>query len=324
MEKGSSELLPPPAAVYAARARLGGQVRRTPLQRSGWLSERAGVDVWLKLECWQRTHSFKLRGALNAVALLDARQRARGLVTASAGNHGLAVARAARLRGDGAVVFVPANAPETKKGRIRREGAELREVDGIYDDAAAAARAHATETGAHYLHPFQDPAVRAGQATVGLEILEALPEVREVVVPVGGGGLAAGVGAVVRHMVPEARVHGVQSTATTAMHDAFEAGAVVPTRDAPTLCDGLAGETEPEAYRAVRAALHELHLVEEARIAPAIRDLFREEGIVAEGAGVVGVAALLDRVLPLAGPTAIIVSGGNIDARHLGPILSEA
>jgi threonine dehydratase len=314
---------PPPTAadVFAARARLRGVTRRTPLQPSPWLSEIAGVPVHLKLECWQRTGSFKLRGAFNAIGKLDAATRERGLTTASAGNHGLAVAVAAALLGATATIFVPASAPGTKKRRIRRAGADLREVPGTYDDAAAAARLHADESGAHLVHAFDHPDIRAGQGTVGLEIVEALPEVVEVVVPVGGGGLAAGVGAALRALAPGARTWGVQSTATTAMYDAFRAGQVVPTRDAPTLCDGLAGETEPGAYRAVRDAVHGLELVEESAVAPAIRALFLEEGVVAEGAGAVGVAALIEGLLPLAGPTAVVVSGGNIDGDRLARIL---
>ncbi|MFW5952449.1 MAG: threonine ammonia-lyase, partial [Gemmatimonadota bacterium] len=218
-----ASLLPDGFAIAAARERLAGVARPTPLARSPWLSERVGVAVHLKLECWQRTHSFKLRGAYNAVAALDPATRRRGLVTASAGNHGLAVAHAARLHGAPATVIVPRGAPATKKARIRREGAELREVEGTYDDAAAAARALADERDAHLLHAFADPEVVAGQATVGLEIVESLPDVREVVVPVGGGGLAAGVGAALRDRAPAARVLGVQSTATRAMRDAFEA-----------------------------------------------------------------------------------------------------
>ncbi len=163
----------------------------------------------------------------------------------------------------------------------------------------------------------------AGQGTVGLEIVEALPDVEDVVVPVGGGGLAGGVGAAVRALAPDARTWGIQSSATTAMYDAFQAGELVPVHDRPTLCDGLAGETEAGAYRCARDVLHGMDLVDEAEVAPAIRALFREEAIVAEGAGVVGVAALLAGVLPLRGPTVVVVSGGNIDGDRLARILRE-
>lgn len=315
--------LPDTAALERARARLQGVSRHTPLQLSPWLSSRLGAPVHLKLECWQVTHSFKLRGAFNAIAALDPSVRSRGLVTASAGNHGLAVAHAARLHDTTATIFVPTRAPETKKARIRRLGAELREVPDSYDEAAAAAQAFSGEAGARLVHPFDDPDVVAGQGTVGLEILEDLPGVREVVVPVGGGGLAAGVGAAFRDHGVAARVLGVQSTSTRAMHAAFEAGGVVASMDAPTICDGLAGETEAAAFERARMALDDLRLVSEDRVAPAIRGLFEHEGIVAEGAGIVGVAAVLESVFPLKGPVAVVVSGGNIDRARLTHILTE-
>jgi threonine dehydratase len=308
--------------VYLARARLRDVVRRTPLQASPWLSERVGTDVHLKLECRQRTGSFKLRGGYNAVAALAAATRARGLVTASAGNHGQAVALAGRMFDAPVTVFAPASAPATKRSRIADLGADLRLVDGGYDDAAAAASAFAAAGGRHYVHPFSDPAVVAGQGTVGLEILEDLPECRTVVVPVGGGGLIAGIGLVLKAADPGSRVVGVQSRLTRAMHAAFEAGRVVATPVVPTLCDGLAGEVETESYdRAVRV-VDEIHLVEEDDVADAIRELYVREGVVAEGSGAVGVAALLAGPLDLDGPAAVVISGGNVDGTVLARILA--
>lgn len=328
MRSSEPAILPDAAALLVARARLEGTCRRTPLEASSWLSDRVGAPVFLKLECWQVTRSFKVRGAFNAIAALESETRARGLVTASAGNHGLAVAQAARLHETVATIFVPAGAPETKKARIRRSGAGLREVNGSYDDAAAAARAFSRDAGAHLVHAFNDPDVVAGQGTVGLEILEELPDVGAVVVPVGGGGLAAGVGAAFRAHAADGRdpgrVLGAQSTATRAMYDAFEAGRVVSAEFPPTLCDGLAGETEPAAYERARSALDDLRLVDEARVAPAIRALFENEGIVAEGAGAVGVAALLEGTFAVDAPVVVVVSGGNIDGERLARILTEA
>ncbi|MEJ2503800.1 MAG: pyridoxal-phosphate dependent enzyme [Gemmatimonadota bacterium] len=318
--------LPDATALERARSRIEGVVRSTPLHHSPWLSEHAGSDVYLKLECWQETGSFKLRGATNAVAALDRDARQRGIVTASAGNHGLAVARAAALHGIHATVFVPRRAPETKKRRIRRRGATLRETDGGYDAAAAAARAHAEETGAHYLHAFVDPDVVAGQGTVGLEILEACPDARRILVPVGGGGLLAGIGAAVQGAGPGGaglEVVGVQSSATRAMHAAFQADAVVPVPEEPTLCDGLAGETEDLAYARARQAAQRIVLVDESAVAAAIRSLYREEGIVAEGSGAVVVAAVLAGAARAAGPTVALITGGNIDAHVLARILGD-
>lgn len=309
--------------IYRARNRLANVARHTPLTRADWLSREVGIEVHLKLECWQRTHSFKLRGAVNAVGALRPDQRRHGLVTASAGNHGQALALAARQYATTATVFVPSDAPATKKARIRAYGASLREVEGGYDDAAREAVAFADRTGATYVHAFSDPAVVAGQGTVGLEIVEDLPGVRTVVVPVGGGGLAAGVGVALRALTGgRTALLGVQSTATRAMHAAFEAGRVVPTPLVPTLCDGLAGDVEDRSYRAARSVLRSMHLVEEAAVAPAIRALYDKEGVVAEGSGAVGVAAALTGALPLEDPTVIVVSGGNLDMKTLARILA--
>lgn len=309
--------------IRAARERIAERARITPLHHSPWLSELAGVPVYLKLECWQRTGSFKMRGASNAMALLDAATRARGLVTASAGNHGQALALAAREEGLQADVFVPEDAPAPKQIRIRQFGARLHTVRGIYDQAAAAARAFAEERGAYYLHAFVDPHVVAGQGTTGLEMADQLPDMREVLVPVGGGGLIAGIGIALGAMARPPRLRGVQSDATAAMHQAFLAGRAVDTPMPPTLADGLAGQVEQVSYERARAVVDEILLVEEQRLPGAIRDLFLHDGVIAEGSGVVGVAAVAAGVVELEGPTVIVVSGGNIDPHTLARILDS-
>lgn len=318
-----AELRPNVRELYEARARVNRVARHTPLQHSQWLSDLMGCEVWLKLECWQRTNSFKMRGAYNAIASLDEETRDKGLVTASAGNHGQAVALAARLFGARATIYVPSNAPETKKARIRGFGAELREIEGIFDDAAAAAREHADREGAYYVHAFTDPAVVAGQGTVGLEIIEDLPTVREVIVPVGGGGLIAGIGIALKSITGDStQVIGVQSTMTPSMYCAFEADRVVETDIGRTLCDGLAGEVEPASFDRARAVVDRMTLVDESEVAPAIRALYQRDGVVAEGAGAVGVAALLSAGLELEGPAVVVISGGNIDVDNLARIFS--
>jgi threonine dehydratase len=313
------------AEVLAAARRLQGVARRTPLERSAWLSARTGTEVWLKLETQQRTGSFKLRGAFNAVALLSAADRARGLVTASAGNHGQGVALAASLAGlPPAVVFVPAGAPEGKKRRIARHGAELREVDGGYDDAHHAALEHAARTGACFVNAFSDPAVVAGQGTVGLEIVQELPGVRTIVVPVGGGGIAGGVGIVARAMGSGIRVVGVQTEETSAMHASLAAGRVVSPPYGPTLCEGLQGDVDAPGLALAGRVLDGVVLVAEAAVRRAMRTLFQEEGIVAEGSAAVGVAALLEGALErIEGPVAVILTGGNVDGDRLADILAE-
>jgi threonine dehydratase len=313
------------ADVLSAARRLRGVARRTPLERSAWLSERAGADVWLKLETQQRTGSFKLRGAFNAVAALSAQERARGLVTASAGNHGQGVALAASLAGLApAVVFVPAGAPEAKKRRIARYGAELRQVPGAYDDAHHAAVEYADRTGAYFVNAFSDPSVVAGQGTVGLEIVQDLPGVRTIVVPVGGGGISGGVGIVARAMGSGIRVIGVQTEATSAMHASLAAGRVVSPPYSPTLCEGLEGDVDAPGLALAGEVLDGVVLVTEAAVRRAMRLLFQEEGIVAEGSAAVGVAALLEGAIErIEGPAAVILTGGNVDGERLAGILAE-
>ncbi len=309
--------------IYAARRRIAAVARRTPLDRSLWLTELTGHDVYLKLECWQRTRSFKMRGAYNAIASLDPAARARGLVTASAGNHGQAVALAAREVGARATIFVPSNAPETKKARIRSFGSELRDAEPTYDDAQVAAQQFARETGATFVHAFSDPAVVAGQGTVGIEILEDMPHVHDVLVPVGGGGLIAGIGIVLKSSSDDVRVIGVQSTQTPAMHLAFAAGRVTDCPIGPTLADGLAGCVDEVSYERALRVVDEMKLVDEAALPAAIRALYRYDGIIAEGAAAVGVAAIVEGVLAVRGPTVLVITGGNIDAARFAGILSS-
>lgn len=315
--------LPTIADVLAAARRLRGVVRRTPLERSDALAARLGTEVRWKLETLQRTGSFKLRGACNVVAMLSEEERARGLVTASAGNHGLGVAYAARLYGATATVFVPESAPGVKRRRMERFGADLRLVPGGYDDAHHAAEAHQARTGATFVHAFSDPRTVAGQGTAGLEIFEDLPEVRTVVVPVGGAGLANGVGLVARALGDGVRVVGVQTEETSAMHASLAAGRLVSPPMGETLCEGLSGDVDQPGLEMAMRFVDEIVLVPEASVAPAIRWLYVEEGIVAEGSAAVVAAALLEGAVgDLAGPVAAVLTGSNLDAARLAAILS--
>jgi threonine dehydratase len=314
---------PAAADVLAAARRLRGVARRTPLERSAWLSERAGTDVHLKLETQQRTGSFKLRGAYNAVASLTPEARARGLVTASAGNHGQGVALAASLLGARALVFVPTDAPSAKKRSIARHGAELREVEGGYDAAHHAAEAHAARTGAVFVHSFSDPDLVAGQGTVGLEIFEDLPEVRTILVPVGGGGLVGGIGIVARALGRGVRIVGAQTEETRAMHASLEAGRLVSPPYGPTLCEGLSGDVDARSLALAGEVVDRIVVVAEASVRRAMRRLYEEEGIVAEGSAAVAVAAVLEGAVET-GPAAVVLTGGNVDAARLAAILGEA
>lgn len=310
--------LVPIESVREAAERMRRIVARTPLRASPALSQVAGVECWLKLECEQHTGSFKLRGAFNALALIPTARRSRGVVASSAGNHGLGVARAAREFGIPATIFVPSTAPAVKRDGITRLGATVDSSCPDYDAAMAAAVAHAAATGALFVNPCAGADLLAGQGTVALEILEELPTLGAVVVPVGGGGLAGGMASYLRAAAPDVRILGAQSERTDAMARSLAAGRIVDIGHDPTLADGLAGAIDAEGLAIGRAALDGIAVVSEDAIADAIAWLAREEGLMVEGSGAVGVAALLAGALGrLPGPVAVVVSGGNIDpARH--------
>ena len=308
-------MLPSAADVIAAAHRLRGVIERTPLIRSTALSDAAGTDVYLKCENLQRTGSFKLRGAYNALATLPASARARGIVASSAGNHGLGVALSAQLLNLRARIFVPASAPDVKRDGILALGAEVDQTQPHYDDAHHAAVEFAALHNMTYVNPCAGAPLLAGQGTVGLEILEELPDVETIVVPVGGGGLVGGIGALVRAVAPVARIVGAQSDLTDAMAASLRTGHRVEVATPSTLADGLAGQIDDEGLANGQFAIDAMQLVTEAQIADAIRWLWREHALKAEGSGAVGVAAVLSqRRARLRGPIAVVVSGGNIDA----------
>jgi threonine dehydratase len=315
-------MLPSPAEVLAAAHRLRGAVDHTPLLRSVPLSTHTGVEVYLKCENLQRTGSFKLRGATNALAALSAAECERGVVASSAGNHGLGIALAARALGIRARIFVPATAPEVKRRGIAAYGATVDASFPDYDAAHHAAMDFARANGMTFVNPCAGDALLAGQGTVALEILEELPAVRTFVVPVGGGGLVGGMAALVRAIAPAARIVGVQSAATNAMAASLMAGHRVDVPVPPTLADGLAGQIDDVGFAIGQVALDDMLMVSEAEIAEAIAWLAREHELQVEGSGAVGVAALLhSRVASLEGPAAVVLSGGNIDAARWSEVV---
>lgn len=318
-------ILPSPADIRAAAARIAPLIRRTPLRRSAGLSDFLGGDVWLKLECEQVTGSFKIRGATNVLASLDDAARAKGVVVSSAGNHGLGIALAAKALGVAATVFVPRTAPSVKRDRIAALGATVDASAANYDSAESLARAHAARTGATFVSPCCGRTLLAGQGTVALEVLEELPSLRTIVVAVGGGGLAGGIGGLLRAEAPQVRIAGAQSERTNAMSLALASGRPTAIPDLPTLADGLAGLVDAEMLEQGRAALDEIATVTEESIANAIAFLWVEEGVKAEGAGAVPVAAVLaGAVKTLEFPVVLVVSGGNIDEDKHRAILGAA
>ena len=310
--------------VRRAAECLRGIVRRTELRRARHLSTRTGTDVWLKLENEQITGSFKIRGAYNAVVSLAPEDRSRGVVTASAGNHGRGVALAAQRFGIPATIFVPRTAPRVKINGMRECNATVDADSGHYDEAHARAIAFAAEHEVTYLDPCVGVPLVAGQGTVALEILDQLPGVRSVIVPVGGAGLLGGMGAFLREVKRDVRIVGAQSEHTSAMARSLEAGRVVDTPMLPTLADGLAGAIDAHGLDVGLRALDAMVTVTEPEIERAIVVLAREERVVAEGSGAVGVAALLTEDLDTGdGPVVIVISGGNIDPEVLKRVLEN-
>jgi threonine dehydratase len=310
--------------VYAAADRIRGVARRTALRHSAALSALAGTDVFLKLECEQVTGSFKLRGAYNALSSLAPDARARGVVAASAGNHGLGVAFSARELSIPATLYIPSTAPNVKRDGIAALGATIDATSPDYEAALVIAMQHAEREGIPFVSATQNLDVVAGQGTAALEILEELRSLRTVLVPVGGAGLLAGIGSFLRAVAPDVRIVGVQGTRSAAMARSLEAGHVVPVPHERTLADGLAGDIDEFAFDVGKHALDVLSIVTEDEIAKAIAWLYTEEGLVVEGSGAVGVAALLQKkVYKPAGPVAVVLSGGNIDPARHAEIVAE-
>ena len=287
--------------IEAARRGLADVARLTPVYGSETFSRLAGREVVLKAENLQRTGSFKVRGAVTRIAALTDAQRAAGVVAASAGNHGQAVAWAAREAGIPAVIFVPQDAPMAKIEACRNYAATT-ELAGVrFEEALAAALAYAEETGATFVHPYEDETVIAGQGTIGLELAEQVPQAQTVLVPVGGGGLASGIALALRAVKPDARVIGVEIR-----------------RDRYTIADGIAVKHPGELTSAILDdVLDGMVTVSDEEISEAIVLLLERSKLVVEGAGAVGVAALLAGRVGGSGPAIAVLSGGNIDATML-------
>jgi threonine dehydratase len=313
--------------VFQARKRIAPYVRRTPLIESAWLSEASDARVWLKLESLQRSNSFKLRGAFNAVMARlerDGSTSRSTLVTASAGNHGRALAAAAETFHLPLVVFTPADAPDAKLAAIRRHGADLRADGRDYDDAERRAKKYAAESGATFISPYNDVDVIAGAATVGVEILEDAPGVDTLIVPIGGGGLISGVATAAKAIAPSVTVIGVEAEMSHAFLTSVRAGRLVEIVPRPSIADGLGGNADPDTitFAYIQRCVDDIVTVAEEDLAAAIAGLVEEEHLIAEGAGAAAPAAILARRARVNGRrVAAIVSGGNIDRVKLTEIL---
>ena len=300
--------------VHLARTVLDGAVRTTPLERSLVLYSLVGGPVLLKCENLQRTGSFKIRGAYLRISRLTERERAAGVVAASAGNHAQGVALAAQMLGTTAQVFMPAGAPLPKVSATKGYGATVTLVGSTVEDALAAAQAYADEHGAVFIHPFDHPDVIAGQGTVGLEIVEQCPEVKTIVVSVGGGGLVSGIAAAAKGTKPDIRIIGVQAEGAAAYPPSLAAGRPIRLAGLGTMADGIAvGQPGELTYAHVHDLVDDMVTVSEDALSRALLLCLERAKLVVEPAGAAAVAALLEQPRRFEPPVVAVLSGGNID-----------
>ncbi|MCF6376579.1 threonine ammonia-lyase [Nocardioides KLBMP 9356] len=310
------------ADIAAAREVLEGVTVTTPMEESRWLSSLVGGPVLLKCENLQRTGSFKARGAFVRISRLSEEERAHGVVAASAGNHAQGVALAATTLGIRSTVFMPEGAPIPKEKATRGYGADVVFHGRYLEDSLAAARAFAEETGAVLIHPFDHVDVVAGQGTLGLEVLEQVPDVRTVLVPAGGGGLLAGVAIAIKALRPDVRVVGVQAEGAAAFPGSLAAGQPVPLESMSTMADGIAvGRPGDITFAAVRDHVDDIITVSEESLSQALLALVERAKQVVEPAGAAAVAALLDNPGGFETPAVAVLSGGNIDPLLLSKVI---
>ena len=313
-----------PSAIDEARDRIADLVRETPVQRSRLLSEYTGGEVRCKLELFQRTGSFKLRGAANCIRSLSAAERDAGVITASAGNHAQGVALAATESGAEATVVMPEGASIAKIAATRSYGAEVILAGEDYVDAQRRADELAEERGLTYVHAFDDPAVIAGQGTIGLEILSSIPGTDVVIVPIGGGGLISGISTAVKAKNPDVRVVGVQASGASSVANSLAKGEVVERKSVDTIADGIAVRRVGDiAFEVISEHVDDVVTVTDDEIAIAVTRILERSKVLVEPAGAVPVAALLaDEVTVEDGATVVpVLSGGNVDLNVLSTLL---
>ncbi len=310
------------ADVQAARELLRGVILDTPVQGSRPLGERVGGPVWFKCENLQRAGSFKIRGAYTRISRLTADEAGRGVVAASAGNHAQGVALAASLRDIKSTVFMPEGAPIPKVEATKAYGAEVRFHGHAVDESLVAAQEFSDETGAVFVHPFDHPHIVAGAGTVGLEILEQVPEVKTVVVCTGGGGLLAGISVAIKGLRPDVRVVGVQAEGAAAYPASLSAGRPVALESMATMADGIAvGCPGPVPFAIIDELVDDLRTVSDESLSKALLLCLERAKLVVEPAGAAAVAAVLDDPKAFEPPVVVVLSGGNIDPLLLMRVL---
>ncbi|MEU0375276.1 threonine ammonia-lyase [Streptomyces sp. NPDC006283] len=308
--------------IRGAQKMLSGVARVTAMEGSRHLSQLVGAPVHLKCENLQRTGSFKLRGAYVRIAGLRPEERAAGVVAASAGNHAQGVALASSLLGVHSTVFMPVGAPLPKVAATREYGADVRLHGQVVDETLAAAREYADETGAVLIHPFDHPDIVAGQGTVGLEILEQCPEVRTIVVGIGGGGLAAGIAVAVKALRPDVKVIGVQAEGAAAYPPSLAAGRPVSIREPSTMADGIkVGRPGDVPFKIIGDLVDDVRTVSEDALSSALLLCLERAKMVVEPAGASSVAALMSDPKSFEGPVVALLSGGNVDPLLMQRIL---
>jgi threonine dehydratase len=309
--------------VCAAADRIAGRVHLTPCWQSRTFSDLSGASVWLKYENLQRTGSYKIRGALNRILTLPPAARGKGVIAASAGNHAQGVAVAASLAEVPATIVMPSQAPLAKVSATRGYGARVILYGEVFDEAHAEALRIASEEGLTYVHPFDDPMIMAGQGTVALEILDAAPDVDTLVVPIGGGGLIAGVAVAAKSRNPNLTIYGVQASGANATELAFHNRYTAPLESPSTIADGLLTRAPGEhTLPVIREYVDDVVTVTDESIAETVVLLMERAKTVAEPAGAVALAAILSGALPAAGKTCCaIISGGNVDPNMMDRLL---
>jgi threonine dehydratase len=312
-------------SIQMAVAKLADKIRRTELMHSAYFSDQLGHPVYFKCENLQTTGSFKIRGALNFMLSQPAEAMIKGVITASAGNHAQGVAYTSRLLGVCCTVFMPENTSLQKIHATREYGARVVLTGRNFDEAYEAALRSREETGALFVHPFEDPLVMAGQGTIGLEILEDLPNVSTVLVPIGGGGLISGIATAIRETHPHVRIIGVESALAPCVHYSLKKGTILETPVSVGLADGICVKRVGEhTFPIIRNLVEEVLLVTEEEIAQAIVALLEKTKLLVEGAGAVTLAALLGgRLGHVAGETVCVLSGGNIDVKTIAMVVER-
>jgi len=305
--------------ILKARKNLEGVLYHTPITYSKGLSEISGAEIYLKWESLQKTGSFKPRGAYNKICSLTPEERSRGIITASAGNHALAVALVAKMMNIKATVVVPENAPKVKVERCRGLKAEVVLKGANYDESLIYCKKMISKTGATYIPAFEDYKVIAGQGTIGCEILEEMPDTDTIIVPIGGGGLISGIALWAKTVNPKIRVVGAQSNAAYTMYECFKAKKIVDVPVPPTIADGLAGGISQMTLDLVLKHVDEIVLAEEKQLKSALLWVLKNERQVVEGSGVVGPAAILQGKIRFkrGEKVVVVISGGNIDMELL-------